>query len=31
MGLVMAAVKSRLGASIDLSRASGWVKAALAG
>ncbi|WP_260582320.1 GatB/YqeY domain-containing protein [Sphingopyxis sp. PET50] len=31
MGRVMAAVKERLGAQLDMSKASGWVKAALAG
>jgi len=29
MGKVMAAVKDRLGAQLDMSKASGWVKAAL--
>lgn len=31
MGKVMAAVKDRLGSQLDMSKASGWVKAALAG
>ena len=30
MGKVMAAVKDRLGSQLDMSKASGWVKAALA-
>jgi uncharacterized protein YqeY len=29
MGKVMAAVKDRLGSQLDMSKASGWVKAAL--
>ena len=31
MGRVMAAVKERHGSALDMSKASGWVKAALAG